>query len=354
VDHEARRVRLAGRLEELGADAFLVTRLVNVRYLSGFTGSNGQLLIRPRETVLFTDTRYEEQSRHEAAALRREIYPRSFLGPLQRVLGGTARLAFEASGVTYKVYRDLAGMDGVDLVPTEDEVERLRWVKEEREIALIERAQAITDDAFARLLGKLAEGMTERQAAFELELSMREAGAERLAFDTIAAFGEQAAEPHHHPTDRPLRRGDVVKVDFGCVVEGYHSDMTRTVALGEPSSELREAHEVVARAQRAGVDAVRAGVTGADVDRVARDVIGNAGHGERFGHSLGHGVGLEIHEGPTLRTGSEDVLPEGAVVTVEPGVYLPGVGGVRIEDMVLVGADGGRAMPVATRELVIL
>jgi Xaa-Pro aminopeptidase len=183
---------------------------------------------------------------------------------------------------------------------------------------------------------------------------MRRAGADELGFPVIAAFGEHAAEPHHHPTDRPLRRGDVVKLDFGALVDGYHSDMTRTVAFGEPPARLREVRDVVAAAQRAGIRAVRAGSTSAEVDRAARSVIEQAGLADRFPHGLGHGVGLEIHEGPFLRWDGDDVLPAGAVVTIEPGVYIPSLGGVRIEDLVLVTEDGCREIPRSTKELIVL
>jgi Xaa-Pro aminopeptidase len=354
VNNAARRSRLS--FDDLGVDALLVTRLVNVRYLTGFTGSNGQLLVTPTGGVFFTDSRYEEQSRREVPDLRRVIYPRA----LPKVLAetcreeGVGRLGFEASGVTFKTYRDLVALDGPELVPVGEQVEALRWSKDADEIVLVERAQELTDDAFDRLLTKLTEGVTERQAALDLEVAMREAGAERIAFDSIVAFGESAAEPHHRPTDRALARGDVVKLDFGCVVDGYHSDMTRTVALGQPDARLREVHDVVRAAQQAGIEAVRTGVSGGEADRAARAVIEEGGYGEQFGHSLGHGVGLEIHEGPSLRAGSEDVLPAGAVVTVEPGVYLPGLGGVRIEDMVVVTGDGCRALPRTSRELQVL
>ena len=190
--------------------------------------------------------------------------------------------------------------------------------------------------------------------AFELEQAMREAGAERVGFDTIVAFGPSAAEPHHRPTERPLERGDMVKLDFGCVADGYHSDMTRTIAFGEPAERLRDAYDVVLRAHLAGIGALRADAVAGDVDAAARGVIEEAGLGDAFAHSLGHGVGLEIHEGPTLRRGSEDRLPAGAVVTVEPGVYLPGVGGVRIEDAVVVEDGGARPLPSTSKELLIL
>jgi Xaa-Pro aminopeptidase len=254
--------------------------------------------------------------------------------------------------VTFKSYTAL--QDGLELVPTTDEVEALRWVKVPEEVAHLEAAQSLADDAFAEVTGRLTEGMTELETALELDTAMRRAGAEGLAFDTIVAFGENAAEPHHHPTSRPLGRGDVVKMDFGCVVAGYHSDMTRTVAFGRLDPRLEEIYEIVRQAQQAGVEGVRAGAAGGEVDRIARDVIAEAGHADHYTHSLGHGVGLEVHEGPTLRSGGQDVLPEHAVVTVEPGIYVGGLGGVRIEDMVEVTAEGCRVLPRTTKDLVIL
>ena len=355
MDHSIRRSRLASRLSDLGADGFLVTRLPNVRYLSGFTGSNGQLLVTPEEAVLLTDGRYEEQSRRESPDVRRVIYTNQFVASFASACSdaGVTGVAFEAAGITYKLYTDLSET-GVRLIPTNAEVERLRWVKEPEERAHLRAAQAIADAAFERICTDLRAGVTERDVALALDVAMQQAGADGLAFDTIVAFGESAAEPHHHPGARRLSRGDVVKMDFGCVVAGYHSDMTRTVSFGEPSADLREVYEVVRRAQQAGVDAVVAGVTGGEVDRVAREVVADAGYGPNYKHSLGHGVGLEIHEGPTLRAGSDDVLPEGTVVTVEPGVYLDGKGGVRIEDMVEVTAFGCEVIPTTTKELVVL
>jgi Xaa-Pro aminopeptidase len=355
MDFPGRRSRLAARLSDLDIDAFLVTRLPNVRYLTGFTGSNGQLVLGAESATFFTDSRYTEQSRHEVPQAERITYtefPAAFAEACAAL--GAKRVGFESGGVTYRLYRELDEAGEFELVSTEGEVERLRWVKEPEEIELIGQAQAITDDCFDRIIAKLAEGMTEREVALEMELTMRQNGADGLAFDSIVAFGESAAEPHHHPTDRPLQQGDVVKLDFGALYRGYHTDMTRTVAFGEPSAELREIHALVKAAQQAGIDAVRPGVTGAEADAAARKVIKEAGRGKDFGHSLGHGVGLEIHEGPTLRAKSEDVLPAGTVVTVEPGVYVPGLGGVRIEDTVEVTEEGCRPMASSTRDLVVL
>jgi Xaa-Pro aminopeptidase len=357
VDFQLRRNRLAARLPELEVDAFVVTRLPNVRFLTGFTGSNGQLVLAAERSVFLTDGRYTEQSRREVPELERRTYAADFAEAFAAACrdAGVARVAFESGGVTYRFYEDLREKaSDVELVPTREEIERLRWIKEPEEIHMIERAQAITDEAFERILPKLVEGITEREAALELEWAMRRAGAEGLAFDSIVAFGESSAEPHHHPTDRPLGRGDVIKMDFGALYAGYHADMTRTVAYGEPPEELRQIHAIVARSQRAGIDAVRAGVAGKDPDAAARQVIADAGYGERFSHSLGHGVGLELHEGPTLRGPSDEILPENAVVTVEPGIYVPGLGGARIEDMVVVTEDGCRPIPRSTRELVVL
>ena len=350
-----RRAKLASRLDELNADAFLISRLPNVRYLTGFTGSNGQLILTASDSVFLTDGRYDEQSRRQVPDVRRVVYTGEFIRAFSEACSdlGVGRVAFEAAGLTYKTYRDLSG-NGRDLLPTDQEVERLRWVKDAEEIARLNEAQALADDAFDLITHKLVEGITERDAAFELDMSLRQAGAENVAFDTIMAFGENAAEPHHRPADRSLQRGDIVKMDFGCVVGGYHSDMTRTVSYGDPPARLREVYDIVRAAQQAGVDAMRAGVSGGEADEAARGVIRDAGYGSSFSHSLGHGVGLEIHEGPTLRASGKDVVPEGAVVTVEPGVYLEGVGGVRIEDMVEVGRDGCRVIPQTPKELIVL
>ena len=349
--------RLVGRLEELEVDAIVVTRLPNVRYLTGFTGSNGQALVTGDGGVFFTDGRYTEQSRREVSDMERVTYRQNFAEVVRDACAATGvrRLGFEDGALTVRTYRSLEGvLEGVDMVAVGEEVDRLRWRKDQEELGLLQAAQDASDQAFEDILEKLAVGLSERQVAQELEHAMRRAGADGLSFDTIVAFGENAAEPHHEPAHRTLEEGDIVKLDFGALWGGYHADMTRTVAFGEIGSELKRIYAVVQRAQQAGVEAVRSGVTGGDVDAISRRVVEEAGYGEGFSHGLGHGVGLEVHEGPGLRRDGTDVLPEGAVVTVEPGVYVPGLGGVRIEDMVEVRVDGSRVLPSSTKDLIEL
>jgi Xaa-Pro aminopeptidase len=358
VDHRLRRTTLAEGLGVRGVDALLVSALPNVRYLSGFTGSNAQVVVGTDAAVFLTDGRYTEQSRHEVPDMERVTY----LGAAEPALleaargMGVSRLGFEADDVSVAALARLAeGLDGIELVPTEGIVGRQRWVKDAEEIQALREAQAATDAAFDDLLEVLAVGVSEREVAWELEKLLRRDGADALSFDSIVAFGEHAAEPHHQPTDRRLEEGDVIKLDFGALSRGYHADMTRTIAFGQPATELRKVHDVVREAQQAGIDAIRAGVTGAEVDAAARGVVEAAGYGDAFSHGLGHGVGLEIHEGPRLGKEFEGhELPVGAVVTVEPGVYLPGLGGVRIEDMVEVTAEGGEVLGTASRDMIEL
>jgi Xaa-Pro aminopeptidase len=360
VDHGLRRSHLAARLTELEVEGLVVTRLPNVRFLTGFTGSNAQVVVAVDGSAVFlTDGRYGAQSSHEVPDLPGTVYRQGYPQPLVNACRtlGIGRAGFERHALTYEGWEQLTERaEGLELVPVGPEVEHLRRTKDPEEIALIDRAQGCADRAFETVVlgGGLREGVTERAFAMVLETAMVEAGAEDRAFDSIVAFGDHAAEPHHHLTDRGLARGDMVKLDFGARVDGYHSDITRTVAFGEPDRRLHEIRDVVAAAQRAGIEAVRPGVSTVEVDAAARSVIVDAGHGDAFPHGLGHGVGLEIHEAPSLRWDGGEELVEGMVVTIEPGVYIPGLGGVRIEDMVEVTADGRREIPRATKELMVL
>jgi Xaa-Pro aminopeptidase len=355
MDHAGRRAALARAFGQTGVDALLVSSLPNVRYLSGFSGSSGLLIVAADDAVLLTDGRYLLQAAAEAQGVR----VAAAVGDVAAVVASSADalrvgvLGFEPDVLTVQQHSDLRE-HGVELAGVRGAVEALREVKDRDELDLVRLAQDLTDHAFAVVTGKFAEGMTERDVAFELEAAMRQGGADGVAFDTIAAFGPNGAEPHHHPGDRQLTRGDLVTMDFGALVRGYHSDMTRTLAFGEPAGRAREVYELVRAAQQAGVDSVRPGAAAGDVDHAARHVIEEAGLGDAFVHGLGHGVGLQIHERPWLRREGTDVLRTGVVVTVEPGVYLAGELGVRIEDMIEVATDGGSVLAASPKELIVL
>jgi len=347
----ARSGRLRRRFADARCDALLVTRLPNVRYLTGFSGSAGIVLVTPDELTLFTDGRYTTQSREQIDAAgvdaQIEILPtqaaqQARLVDLTRPF---ARLGLEAHGVTWAQQRTwAAAFSEVELVATEDLVEGLRRVKDAGEIARIRAACSIADDALAAVLPGLAEHPTEREFALGLEVAMRRRGASGTSFDTIVASGPNGAKPHACPGDRRIEHGELVVIDFGCIVDGYCSDMTRTVSVGDPGAEARRLWDVVRASQQAGRDAVMAGVECAAVDRASRDVIDAAGWGELFSHGTGHGVGLEIHEAPRVAKTSSGTLEAGVVVTVEPGVYLPGIGGVRLEDTVVVTDAGAESL----------
>lgn len=351
MDVGSRSGRVRDRLNDAGCDALLVTGLANVRYLTGFTGSAGQLLVTSDELILLIDGRYTTQSREQLDATgvdaRVEIAatPAAQQEALAGLVRGFPRLGLEAHGVTWAQQRCLADALGdVELVPTEALVEGLRRVKEPGEVGRIRAACAIADDALDAVLGSLADGPTEEEFALQLEVAMRERGASGISFDTIVASGPNGAKPHARPSARRIERGELVVIDFGCVVDGYCSDMTRTVSVGDPGPEARRLWEVVLASQQAGREAVAAGVECAEVDRASREIIDAAGWGELFSHGTGHGVGLEVHEAPRVAKSASGTLDVGVVVTIEPGVYVPGVGGVRLEDTVVVTDTGAESL----------
>ncbi len=354
--HAARRDRLRALLRDRELDAALVTRLVNVRYLTGFTGSNGGLLLTHDAAVFATDGRYITQSAQQAPDVERVIAGSVLVALAKRAAeSGVRRCGFESHDVTVEAHGILAkGAAGVELVPLGRATEALRAVKDEAEIALLREACAVADRAFAALLPSLRPGRTEREVAIELEALMLAQGGDGPSFETIVASGPNSAVPHHRPTERELGAGELVKFDFGALYRGYHSDMTRTVILGPAADWQREIYGLVSRSQAAGRDALSVGAVCGDVDKAARDVIEDAGHGEAYTHSLGHGVGLEIHEAPTLRTGASDTLADRMPVTVEPGIYLAGRGGVRIEDTLVVRPDGPELLTTTTKDLLVL
>jgi Xaa-Pro aminopeptidase len=345
-----RAERLAGELERRGVDLLLVQSLVDVRYLTGFTGSSGLALVfGPRLAAelgahrFYTDFRYTTQSSEQVPdSFEREIVTGELIEAVAATLAGsTGKLGFDEAGVTVKAHRRLGELlgEGWELVGCAGAVERLRAVKESSEIAHIRAASELADEALRGVLEDGLVGRSERDVAIELELRMRRLGAQAPSFPSIVAAGAHGALPHASPRAQTIPRDVLVTIDWGALHEGYCSDCTRTYATGEGISDLaREIYEIVLSAQERSLAAVTAGLSGREVDAVARQVIEQAGHGEHFGHGLGHGVGLEIHEAPRLsRTASEEPLLIGNVVTVEPGVYLPGTLGVRIEDLVVVG-----------------
>lgn len=353
-----RRDRLRATARESGLDAVLVTRLVNVRYLTGFTGSNGVLLV-PADgpDVLCTDGRYTTQAGAQAPDVELLIDRTSAVALTRRAAAdGHRRLGFESHDVTVDLHGELAGQVG-ELVGVSRAVEKLRVVKDDAEVALLREACAIADRALADLVaaGGLRPGRTEREVGRDLDARMLDHGAYAPSFETIVAAGPDSAVPHHRPTDRVLATGDLVKLDFGGEYGGYHSDMTRTLVLGEPAAWQREVYELVRAAQAAGRAALATGAEVRAVDAAARAVIVDAGHGDAFAHGLGHGVGLEIHEAPALSPLGAGTLGDRMAVTVEPGVYLPGRGGVRIEDTLVVheGAEP-ELLTLTTKDLVVL
>lgn len=353
----ARAGKVRALFEETGCDALLVSRLVNIRWLTGFTGSAALLLLGPDSLLFVTDGRYDEQSHQQlaAAGVGADIVIGGTAAAQRDAVvdaaGGFARLGLEADAVTWAQQRRYAGewFPEAELIATEGLVDGRRIVKDGGEQARIEAACAVADAALARVRHRLAEGPTEAEFALELDTEMRRLGAEGTSFETIVAAGPNGAQPHHRPGTRRVVDGDLVVIDFGALVDGYCSDMTRTVMVGEPTPTQARMLEVVVVSQAAGVAAVREGATGAEVDAACREVITEAGWGDAFVHSTGHGVGLEIHEAPRVSAGADGTLASGAVVTVEPGVYLPEHGGVRIEDTVVVTPDGCRPITLAPK-----
>ena len=368
--HARRRARLRGAVARSGIDALLVTDLINIRYLTGFTGSNAALLIVASDsedgggdaaecTQFCTDGRYTTQSAQEVPDLPRVIERPCDVALLRRAPEGL--IGFEARAVSVADHMSMLtvandGPRDTELVPMLDLVEGLRAIKDAGEIDALQRACAVADRALEDLIeaGGLRPGRTERQVGLDLDQRMRELGASDPSFETIAAAGANSAIPHHRPTDAVLAAGDFVKLDFGAAVDGYHSDMTRTVVLTAPADWQREIYLLVERAQAAGRAACVPGATGDEIDAAARDVITDAGYGPQFSHGLGHGVGLQIHEAPSLARDSASIMVPDMCVTVEPGVYLPGRGGVRIEDSGVIRADGYHVLTQTSKEFRVL
>lgn len=347
-----------GSLKDKRLDALLVSDLLNVRYLSGFTGSAGLVLLTQRSVVFFTDSRYTIQAGRECRGLKVVQIKK---GLLTDALSHAARrrakrIGFESDHVTHKTFSDLKKQvsgKGVRLVPTSGITAQARKVKDRTEIRAITKAVELTDQLFSRVCRWLKAGVTEQEIALKMEFFVRDRDA-KLAFPSIVASGTQGALPHAQPGKRRIRKGDFVTLDFGAMVSGYAADLTRTVCLGRADKRQKKIYNTVLSAQLAAIDAMRPGIEGKAIDKIARDIIAKTGYGKRFGHGLGHGIGLCVHDPGSLGAKSEDVLAPGMVLTVEPGIYIPGWGGVRIEDDVLVTKTGHKVLTQSPKELIEL
>ena len=356
--YAGRRDRLRSLLGDTGVEALLVSSLSSTRYLTGFSGSHGAVLVAAEGLDrLATDFRYLTQVETECPDIEVVIERNAVLalGALA-AREGIVRIGIEADHLTVAARTDLEeACPALVVVPLRGQVESLRAVKDDAEIEALATACRFTDEALARLLPEIRVGLTERDIARRLEWLMLEVGADAVSFETIVAGGPHSAIPHHSPGHRPVERGDLLKIDFGAACAGYHADETRTFVVGAPPTQWQsDLHALVAAAQQAGIDALAPGTSLAAVDQAARSVIEAAGHGEHFGHGLGHGVGLDIHEAPFLSASATGTLEHRTPVTVEPGVYLPGRGGVRIEDTLVVQTGGPVSLTSTTRELLVL
>jgi Xaa-Pro aminopeptidase len=338
-----RQAALREALEVEGLDGLLISHLPNIRYLTGFTGSAALLLVRRDATILISDFRYEAQAPPEVgSAARVEIDPRSVWDRLGRVLDGVvvSALGFESGTLTVRDAERLSGLTKARLLPTRELVERLRQVKSPEEVAAIRAAAELAQEALRETLSAIRPGQTELEVAAALEARLRQKGSDWHPFPTIVASGPRSALPHARSSKRSLGKGELLLIDFGAQVDGYCADLTRTMVVGARADERqRTVHALVQAAQQRALEGLRAGIPAREGDALAREVIAARGLGQAFGHSLGHGLGLEVHEAPRLAATSEDALPAHAVVTVEPGVYFPGWGGVRLEDDVYLGAE---------------
>ncbi|MEZ5124077.1 MAG: Xaa-Pro peptidase family protein [Solirubrobacterales bacterium] len=350
--------RLEARVRERELDALLVTELVNVRWLTGFTGSNASAIVGPGVRQFLTDFRYLTQSAEQVAdAFAREIAPADLLAAMARLVPeGARRVGFDDATLPVRSFERLREALGarVELVAAGGLVEELRAIKDQGEIEKVRAAALLADAALSSVLARGLVGRTEREVALDLEFEQRRLGAEAVSFPPIVASGAHGALPHAVPRDVAIPAGTLVVIDWGCRLDGYCSDCTRTFATGELDPRDREVYDLVLEAQVAALAAVRPGPTGREVDAVAREIIAAAGHDEHFGHGLGHGVGLEVHEGPRLSATSDAALAAGQVVTIEPGVYIPGTVGVRIEDLVVVREDGGEVLSTLTKDLQVV
>ncbi|WP_066293661.1 M24 family metallopeptidase [Bacillus sp. FJAT-29937] len=348
--------KLRSVLERLGIDGMLITSEFNRRYMTNFTGSAGVVLISGENAQFITDFRYIEQATAECEGYEIVKHAGSIPDEVaeQAKKLGIKKLGFEQDHLTFSAYKSYEKAVEGELVPVSGEIEKLRLIKSEAEIKILKAAADIADAAYKHILEFIRAGITELDVSNELEFFMRKAGAASSSFDIIVASGYRSALPHGRASDKVIEKGDFVTLDFGAYYNGYISDITRTLAVGEPDAKLKEIYDIVLQAQLRGMNGIKPGMSGKEADALTRDYITEKGYGENFGHSTGHGIGLEVHEGPTLSFKSDIILEPGMVVTVEPGIYIPGLGGVRIEDDTVITKDHNESLTHSTKELIIL
>lgn len=348
--------KLRSQFDHLGIDALLITSTFNRRYMTNFTGTAGVALISADQALFITDFRYIEQATKQCEGFTIIKHGPSIIEEIARQAEqfGISKLGFEQDFLSFSTYSEYKTALKADLVPISGIIEKLRLIKTESEIKILKEAADIADAAFKHILDFIRPGLTELEVSNELEFFMRAAGATSSSFDTIVASGYRSALPHGVASDKIIEKGDMITLDYGAYYKGYVSDITRTIAIGEPDPKLKEIYAVVYEAQQRGVEGVKPGMTGKEADALTRDYITEKGFGEYFGHSTGHGIGLEVHEGPALSFRSDLKLLPGMVVTVEPGIYIPGLGGVRIEDDIMITKDQNELLTHSTKELMIL
>ncbi|MGE7912999.1 M24 family metallopeptidase [Lysinibacillus xylanilyticus] len=348
--------KLRKALQEQNIDGILITNGYNRRYMTGFTGTAGVAIVSQNDAVFITDFRYTEQAAAQVQDFRIVQHEATILEEIGTQVNnmGIKLLGFEKDTVSYGTYELYKNIIQADLVPISGLIEKIRLIKTQQEINIIKVACEIADHAFTHILDYIKPGKTELEVSNELEFFMRKQGATQSSFDTIVASGLRSALPHGVATNKVIEKGDFVTLDFGALYNGYISDITRTVAVGEPSEKLVDMYNAVLASQLLALEKVGPGLTGVQADAIARDYLKEKGYGEAFGHSLGHGIGLEVHEGPGLSMRSNTVLEPGMAVTIEPGVYLPGIGGVRIEDDILITETGNELLTHSSKELIIL
>ncbi|MBM6617325.1 M24 family metallopeptidase [Bacillus suaedaesalsae] len=347
---------LRNRFSEQNVDGLLITSNYNRRYMTGFTGSSGVAIISEDKAVFITDFRYTEQAAKQIEGFEIIQHKASIIEEIANQVErlGIQKLGFEEEHVAFSTYRLYRAGIKAELIPVSGEIEKLRLIKTDSEIKILKEAAEIADNAFQHILTYIRPGKTELEVSNELEFFMRKQGATSSSFDIIVASGLRSALPHGVATDKVIESGDFVTLDFGAYYKGYVSDITRTVAVGNPSDELKNIYNIVLEAQLRGMAGIKPGISGKDADALTRDYITEKGYGEYFGHSTGHGIGLEVHEGPGLSVKSDVTLETGMVVTVEPGIYIAGLGGVRIEDDTVITNDGNESLTHSTKELIIL